>query len=50
MMFDLRMYHETKDNEGRTVEIPMQVGQINSLRSCTSVPVWHVFLWSMAMA
>lgn len=25
MMFDLNMYYETKDNDGNTVEIPMQV-------------------------
>ena len=25
MMFDLNMYHEAKDNEGKIIEIPMQV-------------------------
>lgn len=27
MMLDLNMYHETKDNDGSIVEIPMQVGR-----------------------
>lgn len=50
MMLDLKMYHETKDNDGSIVEIPMQVRHpaTHSLTHClpaiTSTKTSHVTL------